>query len=1439
MSDRLGPISVEFLINNKEFAQHSDKVRDNLKGITSTAKEESNKVDQLYRRLGTALAAYFSFEAAKGFITQVARVRGEFQQLEVSLNTILGSKEKADQLLAQVVDLAAKTPFSLTELAQGSKLLLAYGFESASVTDTLRRLGDVASGLNIPFNELNQLYGKSRVEGRLFAEDLNQFTGRGIPIIGELAEIMGVAESEVRNLVTAGKVGFPEVEQAIRNMTDEGGAFFNLMEQQSQTITGKVSNLGDAFDRMYNDIGQANEGLISDTLDGLINLVDNYQKVIDILKVAAITYGTYRAAIMLTAATTRAMALANAGYTASQILLNTWTVIATRAQRILNATMLANPYVAAATALAALIAATQLYGKSKDQVVKVTETFKNSINEEIKASNDLFKSLKDTNQGTEDRAKMIEKVNDTYGKYLPKQLNEKSNLEQIEKAQNAVNTAIAESIFLRSQESDISSIKDKTQEYAENFGSSLQSVIDDAELAPAVGGQLSAALEQALENAPVEEVEARLKKVLAQFGIDFSKIGRGTGAGANSISTDNYKALVIDSKNYVRTIDNEKKATQDLAEAKEGYLRQLGLINDEQSEETANTEEQITTLKTLKDELKDLQESRESIDITDTQALAKNERAQLELRKKIGKLEIESAKEREKETKKTELELLKGRLDEKRKAYEDYYTAIELLGKESADELFEDLRKEGGTYLEYLKKVEAGINPESQDAGRQQVLITQEVQRASGSLSPLEQLREEIDEMKQVYADFETYKEQFGIEAARKQFAGQLGEYEDYLDFVRQKTLDNQDAFTGILDGTATVDQKEIAKLLQQEADEAIRINQQTYNEQLAQLQTYNDERERLIRDYEALRQELIRKGNLEEASELDRKHQQELDALDDANLKKLQSYKEVYEQTGQLTKETARAAIVRIRELLANESMSDELRNDLQVKLANLQQEIEKTKLDDFYKLGIALNSLGQSLINLGEASGSAKLANFGSLLSGLSAGVNDLLTAFDSEASNTDKIASGINGIVRLTSMLAQAATQRKLAEEAYYRSVIGFQNQYNLSLNEQLRLQSMLSENVFLTDYEGRIRDGVTALNDANRGYIEAIDALAEAQAKSGMRNAVDWGSVGAGASAGAGIGAAVGSIVPVIGTAIGALVGGVAGAITGLFGGKKKVDNLLPLLEEYPELITMTEEGLVKVNKELAESLLANDLLAEGSKELVQNVIDWEEAMEAARQQIRDVVSELVGSLGGDLRNALVDAFAEGENAAVRMGETVEKVLENVVSQLLFNQIFSGVFDKLQTDLEASIGAGDTEALTSDLENFFNTASSLSGEFNDALKEAQKAADQAGFDIFQPEGSTSSPTGLGGAIRRELTEATGSELAGLFRGFYDISSRTLTLSESRFSLEKENYSAVLSQLQHQAAIESNTADTVARLQEAVVELKAINKNTKSGSMRGYTA
>lgn len=259
-------------------------------------------MDGFMAKAAQTAAGLFAVDKLKDFASAVATVRGEYQQLEIAFNTMLGSKSKGDALMAQLIDTAARTPFEMKDIAEASKMLLAYGMEGDKVNETLIRLGDIAAGLSIPIKDLAFLYGTTMVQGRLYTQDLNQFLGRGIPLADELAKQFGKNKSEVKKLVEEGKIGFPEVQKAIEALTGEGSKFGGLMEAQSKTITGQLSNIEDAWEQMMNEIGKSQEGNISGALDITGKLIENWRTIGKVVLTAAAAIGSYKAAVMTLAA---------------------------------------------------------------------------------------------------------------------------------------------------------------------------------------------------------------------------------------------------------------------------------------------------------------------------------------------------------------------------------------------------------------------------------------------------------------------------------------------------------------------------------------------------------------------------------------------------------------------------------------------------------------------------------------------------------------------------------------------------------------------------------------------------------------------------------------------------------------------------------------------------------------------------------------------------------------------------------------------------------------------------------------------------------------------------------------------------------------------------------------------------------------------------------
>lgn len=202
----------------------------------------------------------FALAAAGGVVylgKEMLRAAADFEQTKVAFETMLGSAELANTMLRDLSEFAASTPFELRDIEKNAKQLLAYGIEAQKIIPTLKMLGDVSAGLSVPIQQVARAYGQVKVAGRLMGQELLQFTNAGVPLIAELAKNLGVAESAIKDMVAEGKIGFKEVEEAFGTMSGEGGKFFDLMEKQSKTLLGRISNLKDNWDIFLREQGSA------------------------------------------------------------------------------------------------------------------------------------------------------------------------------------------------------------------------------------------------------------------------------------------------------------------------------------------------------------------------------------------------------------------------------------------------------------------------------------------------------------------------------------------------------------------------------------------------------------------------------------------------------------------------------------------------------------------------------------------------------------------------------------------------------------------------------------------------------------------------------------------------------------------------------------------------------------------------------------------------------------------------------------------------------------------------------------------------------------------------------------------------------------------------------------------------------------------------------
>lgn len=435
-------VHYEITADNSDFKKKFAEVRQEIRDSETTATRTSQMVGGAVRQMTAALGGLFAISTAQKIVAEVQKVRDEFVSLGIAFETMLGSKEKADEIMAQAVRTAATTPFDLAQVAQGYRQLLAYGLEVEKLDDSLRSLGDVASGVGAPLNDLVYLYGTLKASGRVMTMDIRQFAGRGIPIYEELAKVLGTSVDGVMEFVSAGKVGFAEVEKAFQNMTSAGGRFDNLMAKQSATIAGMKAELGDAVDMLKNEYGEKMEPLMKASLETQILIVENFNDIANTIVGLAAAYGAYRAVLMavaaaerfnlmilrqaalekkLAAASTHALSNAEAIDIARTKLLTIAKQGLGKSLKSLGAALTPNPYTLVAAAVAGLVFATYKMITAASGAESVTKALDKAqqdrietIEKERVAVEKLMQTLNDETKTRRERQSALKELQKLY-----------------------------------------------------------------------------------------------------------------------------------------------------------------------------------------------------------------------------------------------------------------------------------------------------------------------------------------------------------------------------------------------------------------------------------------------------------------------------------------------------------------------------------------------------------------------------------------------------------------------------------------------------------------------------------------------------------------------------------------------------------------------------------------------------------------------------------------------------------------------------------------------------------------------------------------------------------------------------------------------------------------------------------------------------------------
>lgn len=602
----------EATLDNKDLTRKIAEIESTIKGMTEKVKESGTTMDALFGKMkefGTLAGAMFAVGGLTDFVRQVATVRGEFQQLEIAFTTMLGNRREADELMRQVAETAAKTPFDLQGVADGAKQLLAYGTASDNVVSTLTMLGDIASGVSAPLNDIVYLYGTTMTQGRMFTQDLRQFQGRGIPIADELAKQFGVAKSEIGELVTAGKVGAKEFREAMDSMAR--GRFNNLMEEQSKSITGQISNLEDQVSQMFNEIGKSSEGVISTALSGAGILLEHYKEIGEAIAVLVATYGTYRAIMIASVAVQNACRVASLQEVSALGMKTVALNVAQVAQERFNLSVLKNPYVIAAVAITGLGYAIYKYVDAMSEATQANKSL-NAINEKASEEYDkqaskidtLVHTIENENAAQEDRRQAIQDLKAIMPSYNAELDAEGKLIKHNTQAIGEYLQQLEKQIKLKAAQEELEELYRKKRQQEKDLRAKEEKLdrANTASNAPVIGASMYAGTAQGIGTAGAEMGVRSAKKELEETENAIKEVQAEIQGANNAIAKSNattavsYESVGGKIKDLTKHLKELKQAESDIRSGRH-KVKNITQALEDNAKEQGETEKKLKLLR--------------------------------------------------------------------------------------------------------------------------------------------------------------------------------------------------------------------------------------------------------------------------------------------------------------------------------------------------------------------------------------------------------------------------------------------------------------------------------------------------------------------------------------------------------------------------------------------------------------------------------------------------------------------------------------------------------------------------------------------------------------------------------------------------------------------------------------------------------------------------
>lgn len=1365
-------------------------------------------VDAAMNKLGAGLAVYFGAEKLKQFSMEVIEARGQFQQLGIAFETMLGSKDKADKLMSEAITFAQKTPFTLADVATNTKQLMAMGVAVEDVMSTMKSLGDVASGVSVPISRVAINYGQVMVLGRLQAREVRDFAMAGIPLTDELAKNLGKSKDEITAMISASQISAKMVTEAFSTMSGAGGKFYNLMEKQNASVTGQISNITDKWQLMLNDIGKSNEGVIYGGINGINTLITNYKTVANVLTDLILTFGTYKVAVWAVTLSENAKAVTTArnlaietAYQASLATTNVQMVALARGISVVTverellaaatnqvavaeakalaaqkAPMLSNWMVLAATAAVALGFAIYKLITYHTDLEKAVIRSNTEISNETDRSAELFASLKYATEGTAEWKKAKDAIISQYGTYLTSQQQELLGTQQQGEAQDIVNKGLAENIALKVKQEATAAISQKYNPKITEATTSLKETVSKSlgateaanvgqEIAPLIAN-IKVAVDSESQKKAEDALEAYMRKL--QDTVSGGSVWSSAGGKVSQFRSDIERALEswkteMDATNKAFDVQDKKTQKPKQEVTTTTYQKEIDKLNEKK--------------KKAQDELNDLETKPYIVEEKSLIDAIKEKKA--EIKGYDDDLETKKTGQDEKRAKKSAQEIADANLkvvnDQKKQALELQSTELEnqqsLLG----------IKEDGFTKSQEQLKLNAEKEKLTRAKLTQELIEKQqEVERnqweASGKkgvFSPKTKTADDLSaETKKSIEDSAKVSGLVTIAQNEKLIKDLLAQYKDYADqkaAIDKKYNEDLAAIQSLPEGEGKTNA--IAKLKEDWKDAVSKISLEDFQKKIDWSTVFGDLDKVSTVALTSLRDKLktylttvgtsISKVDLKEVTD-------KFELLDKtiADRRPIQGLIESFKDY-QYACDAVAEAQQKVNDIT---KLGEANAGDLAI--ANNQlTAAQNTRRESLVKMSTSINAVGKAGQQImGTVSDITDIfANFGvEFGDGLKKYLDGTSKIIDGLSSiDLTKPFSIVTGAVKMLSgMVDQVAAIFGNGAHELSQKVIDYYDDLMTVMDDVISKHKELLNEL----------SGASAVAEA-QAAIDLINKQIEATRKLGL----EYLSSNAAHSHSYGHNLAVAldeyrAQLKSIGVDLSDSKGGIG------------------------QLFTMTPEQLLQIKEEVPAAWAKID---DKTREYLQTIID-------SKSELDDVSKALGESLTGltfdSAKSSLTDLLESADTTFADIADNFEDYMRNAIVKALVSGQLEPLIKQWYVDFTKAMEDGIlTEKEKNDLQNQYNSIGQTGLNIRDSALSA------AGITS-----NISNPALTGNEITRSITEETPGEFVGLMRRQADD------------TVKIRDYTKL--GVDHMINIEKNTLDTVARLDSAIIELQAINKNTK---------